>query len=76
MLACSAAAAPQCAAFTRRQVETIAARAAGRGEPAVDVDAVMDHVVAPVMYRILFDAAPLDPAWWRGLLDRILPPAG
>lgn len=73
VLACTTAAAPQCSAFTRRQIETIAARAARRGEPAIDLDAVMDHVVAPIMYRILFDASPLGDTYWRTLLDRVMP---
>jgi hypothetical protein len=76
VLACTAAAAPQCGSYTRQQIEAIAARGRARGEPALDVDAVMDLVVAPVMYRILFDTAPLDTAWWRGLLARVVPPAG
>ncbi|RAI42868.1 TetR/AcrR family transcriptional regulator [Rhodoplanes roseus] len=76
VLGCTGAAPRQCAAFLRRQIEVIAARGAARGEPALDVDAVVDLVVAPVMYRLLFDTAPVDPAWWRGLLARVVPPAG
>ncbi|NVO16796.1 MAG: TetR/AcrR family transcriptional regulator [Rhodoplanes sp.] len=73
VLACTAGAAPQCSAFTRRQIETIAARAAARGEPAVDIDAVMDHVVAPIVYRIMFDESPPGDAYRRALLDRVRP---
>lgn len=72
VLACSAAMAPRCGDFTRRQIAIIAARAAARGEPSLDVDAVMDFVVAPVVYRILFDTTSVDAASRRALLDRVL----
>jgi AcrR family transcriptional regulator len=44
----------QCAAFTASQVETIVARGIERGEAVPAVDAVMDTVVAPIVYRALF----------------------
>jgi len=44
----------QCSAYAVDQVETILTRAAERGEHVPDTDNVMDHVVAPLMYRILF----------------------
>jgi hypothetical protein len=48
----------KCCNFTRQQIEAIAGRAKERGEAFPDVDAVMDRVVAPIMYRILFGDAP------------------
>jgi len=48
----------KCCNFTRQQIETIAGRAEERGEAFPDVDAVMDRVVAPIMYRILFGDVP------------------
>lgn len=48
----------KCCSFTREQIEVIAARAKERGEAFPDVDAVMDRVVAPIMYRILFGDTP------------------
>lgn len=48
----------QCCNFTRQQIEVIAERAFGRGEAFPDIDAVMDRVVSPIMYRILFGEAP------------------
>ena len=48
----------QCCNFTRQQIETIAERAEERGEVFPDVETVMDGVVAPIMYRILFGGAP------------------
>lgn len=65
----------QCLAFTRQQLATIAARAIDRGETPLDLDALIDHVVAPIMFRILFEEATPSDAFWRSLLDRCLPPA-
>jgi AcrR family transcriptional regulator len=48
----------KCYAFTREQMELIGDRAQGRGEGFPPVDAVMDRVVAPIIYRILFGDAP------------------
>lgn len=48
----------QCCNFTKQQIEVIATRAKGRGEVFPDVDAVMDRVVSPIMYRILFGETP------------------
>ncbi len=44
----------RCAAFTAAQIETIVARGIARGEPVPEVDAVMDTVVSPIIYRALF----------------------
>lgn len=43
--------------FTRQQIGVIAARAARRGEAFPDIEDVLDRVVAPIIYRILFDTA-------------------
>ncbi|MDB5961016.1 MAG: TetR family transcriptional regulator [Massilia sp.] len=44
----------QCAALVAGQIELIVGRAAARGEAAPAVEAVMDGVVAPIIYRALF----------------------
>lgn len=62
----------QCSAFAAEQVEVILARAAERGEPAPDVETVLDRVVAPMMYRILFRSGPLGHAYARRLLAELL----
>jgi AcrR family transcriptional regulator len=49
----------QCAAFTASQVGTIVARGVARGEPVPEVDAVMDSVVAPIVYHALFGPPPM-----------------
>jgi len=58
----------QCAAFTAAQIETIVARGLARGEAVPAVDTVMDTVVAPVVYRALFGAAPLEAERARALV--------
>jgi len=61
----------QCCLFTRDHLATIVARAEARGEAPFDIDEVIDHVVAPIIYHILFgDRAPT-PAYCHQLLDRL-----
>ncbi|MDM9626333.1 TetR/AcrR family transcriptional regulator C-terminal ligand-binding domain-containing protein [Rhizobium sp. S152] len=48
----------KCFEFTRQQLELIGERARARGESFPDIDVVMDKVVAPIVYRILFGEAP------------------
>ncbi|RKT54625.1 TetR/AcrR family transcriptional regulator [Saccharothrix australiensis] len=62
----------RCSAYAVEQVETILARAAGRGEPAPGTDTVLDHLVAPMMYRILFRPGLLDPRYARELVTDLL----
>lgn len=50
--------AEKCCEYTRQQVDVIAERAKARGEAFPAVDLVMDRVVAPIMYRILFGDVP------------------
>jgi len=35
---------------------------------------VMDNVVAPLIYRLLFDDAPIDPAFARSRMAMLLDP--
>jgi AcrR family transcriptional regulator len=62
----------QCAEYTRERIGVILERAAGRGEPVPNTESVVDHVVAPMMYRILFFASPPTPEWVDGLLRELL----
>lgn len=50
-------AAPQCLAFVRDQIDVIVRRARGRGESCPDVETVIDRVVAPIVYRLLYGEA-------------------
>ncbi|UKD56041.1 TetR/AcrR family transcriptional regulator [Amycolatopsis sp. FU40] len=62
----------QCSAYAVDQVEVVLARAAARGEAAPAADTVMDRVVAPIMYRILFRPDGLDAAYARRLAAEVL----
>jgi AcrR family transcriptional regulator len=66
--------AQRCCDFVLQQIAVIAGRAAGRGEPFPDIDRVLDHVVAPIVYRILFQPDP-GTAFVAGLVDGVMPEA-
>jgi len=61
----------QCAGFTREHLATIAARAKVRGETPFDIDEVIDHVVAPIIYHILYGDRELTLDYCHSLLDRL-----
>ena len=58
----------QCAAFTASQIAAIVARGVARGEAVPEVEAVMDTVVSPIVYRSLFGAAPMSAAHAQALV--------
>ncbi len=62
----------QCSAYAADQIDVILARAADRGEQAPDTETLIDHIVAPMMYRILFRHGPLDAAYAHGLVTAVL----
>ncbi|WP_369386996.1 TetR/AcrR family transcriptional regulator [Streptomyces sp. CG1] len=62
----------QCSAYAAEQIEVILARAVDRAESAPCVETVMDRVVAPLMYRILFRPAALDATYARHLVAGLL----
>jgi|SRR5476649_986360 len=64
--------ADKCAEFTRQQIDIIRDRALARGEQVVDSDALIDAVVAPLLYRLLFSRTPLSAKHALVLLDRML----
>ena len=59
----------QCAAFTASQIEIIIARGMKRGEAVPAVDAVMDTVASPIVYRALFSTSPMTAEHAQALLD-------
>ena len=61
----------RCCSYTIDQLHVISDRAVARGEPPLPLDDVLDHVVAPIMYRIIFGLDLTDPAWCRRLVDRL-----
>ncbi|MFJ9036909.1 TetR/AcrR family transcriptional regulator [Streptomyces sp. NPDC102406] len=62
----------QCSAYAAEQIDTVLHRAARRGEAVPDTERVIDRVVAPIMYRILFRPSPLDAAYARALVSNAL----
>ena len=64
-----------CAGFTCDHLTTLNARAKARGETPFDIDEVIDHVVAPIIYRALFSEQIPTPDYCNRLIDRIYPPA-
>lgn len=62
----------QCASITRRQLQMIVERAVERGETPPDVQDVMDGVVGPLIYRLIFDDLPIYPAFARTRMARLL----
>jgi len=61
----------QCGTFTVDHLTTIAKRAEARGETPFDVDEVIDHVVAPIIYHILYGRRKVTLDYCHALLDRI-----
>ncbi|MBT2383299.1 TetR/AcrR family transcriptional regulator [Streptomyces sp. ISL-11] len=59
----------QCSAYAAEQVGIMLARAADRGEDAPDVETLIDRVVAPMMYRILFRPGDLTDAYAHRLVQ-------
>ncbi|AEO49713.1 TetR/AcrR family transcriptional regulator [Rhodospirillum rubrum] len=49
----------RCAAYTRAQIEVMLTRASARGEAGPSADRVLDRVVAPIYYRLIFTLPPI-----------------
>ncbi|MET8689193.1 TetR/AcrR family transcriptional regulator [Streptomyces sp. NPDC004732] len=62
----------QCSAYAAEQIDVVLGRAADRGEAGPGVETVLDHVVAPMMYRILFRPSGHDAAYARSLVAGVL----
>jgi AcrR family transcriptional regulator len=61
----------RCCAFTRQQLAIIVERAKAGNEEFPSLQELMDHLVSPIIFRILFDD-PADAADVRQLLEHIL----
>ncbi len=64
--------AARCSVYAAEQIGVMLARAAERGEDAPGVELVLDRVVAPMMYRILFRSGDLTAAYARRLVQDLL----
>ncbi|MBC7578807.1 MAG: TetR/AcrR family transcriptional regulator C-terminal ligand-binding domain-containing protein [Tardiphaga sp.] len=61
----------QCCGFTADHLTTIAKRARARGETPFDIEEVTDHVVAPIIYHILYGDRDVTPDYCHALLARL-----
>jgi AcrR family transcriptional regulator len=61
----------RCGGFTQEHLATIVARAKARGETPFDIDEVIDHVVAPIIYQILYGDRELTLEYCHSLLNRL-----
>ncbi|MEU7145023.1 TetR/AcrR family transcriptional regulator [Nocardia sp. NPDC046473] len=61
----------QCSDYAAEQINAIVARAELRGESAPDAEDILDRVVAPMMYRILFRPNDLTAQYARRLVDEL-----
>jgi AcrR family transcriptional regulator len=68
-------AAGKCCQYTYDAFDVIAARARARGEEPLPSEELVDRLVAPINYHILFADRDVGPAYCRQLLDRLPPVA-
>ncbi|GAA2956538.1 MULTISPECIES: TetR/AcrR family transcriptional regulator [Streptomyces] len=62
----------QCSAYAAEQIDAVLKRAVRRGEAVPDTERVIDRVVAPMMYRILFRPGRPDSEYARELVTNAL----
>jgi AcrR family transcriptional regulator len=62
----------RCLRSRRGQLSIMFGRAVQRDEPVPDVARVMDHVVAPLYFRVLFGIPDTDAEYACGLVDEVL----
>ncbi|MFE6891131.1 TetR/AcrR family transcriptional regulator [Streptomyces sp. NPDC057694] len=55
-----------------RRLQSMLDRARDRGEQPLDALTFLDHVMAPMYIRVLFDVGPLTAEYVDGLVDRLL----
>lgn len=61
-----------CCAYTQDQLQIILDQAERRGDPHPSIDAVMDEIISPMMYRIIFRGQTLRAAYVHGLIAACL----
>jgi AcrR family transcriptional regulator len=72
LAAADSANAEKCGSYTRAQLGVFVARAETCGEPFPTLADLMDHVISPIIYRILFDELP-GPDYVRQLVEKVMP---
>ncbi|WP_119305938.1 TetR/AcrR family transcriptional regulator [Cohaesibacter haloalkalitolerans] len=61
-----------CANYMRQQFDIMLERAAERGEEVPSSDALINHLFAPIVYRLLFASSPPNLAFARELIDEMM----
>ncbi|MEU3494824.1 TetR/AcrR family transcriptional regulator [Kitasatospora cineracea] len=59
-------------AAREQQLATILTRAEDRGEPTPALTQAVDHLMAPLYFRVILNLGPVDPADTRRLVDDLL----
>lgn len=72
LLAAGSECSGRCMAIACGHFDTILARATARGEPVPEIDRIVDRLMAPLVYRILFSGVPLDAGYVDALVDSTL----
>jgi hypothetical protein len=65
-----------CSTYTGQQLDIIRMRALARGDTPPDTQAIMDRVIAPVIYRILFTREGADGDYVARLVADVLGEGG
>jgi len=71
LAATDSANAEKCGTYTRYQLSVFIARAEKDREPFPTLEELMDHVISPIIYRILFDQMPA-PNYVRDLIAKVM----
>jgi hypothetical protein len=66
----------KCCGYTYDNLEVISARALARGEPGLNAAEIIDGVIAPIVYHILFADRAVTPDYCRALLAMLPPQPG
>lgn len=64
--------AEKCSGYTQQQLAAFVARAEASSEPFPTVAELMDYVISPIIYRILFDRTPAGDYIGK-LIDKVMP---
>lgn len=59
-----------------RQLQAMLDRSRERGERSPETMEVIDHILAPIYFRVVFGAEHLDAAYTEGLVERLLASLG
>lgn len=60
-----------CLCNRRNEAQILVKRAVARGEDAPDVQRVMDHLIAPIVYRLIFSTENAKPTMVARLVDEL-----